>query len=71
VGDAIFKVIDRIAVNPFAFKECEELATKTKIYRKATCLSWLIIYKIAAPEIIILGIIHSSRKPANLKALKK
>jgi len=71
VGDTIFKIIDKIATNPFSFKECEELPTKTKIYRRALCLSWLIIYKITATEIIILGIIHSSRKPSKLKALKK
>jgi plasmid stabilization system protein ParE len=71
VGDAIFEVIDRIGINPLAFKECEELPTKTKIYRRAVCLSWLIIYKISGKEILILGIIHSSRKPRKLKALKK
>lgn len=40
VGDAIFNTIDRIGLNPFAFKECEELPTKSKIYRKAICKSW-------------------------------
>jgi plasmid stabilization system protein ParE len=39
IGDAIFKVIDRILINPFSFKECEELPTKTKMYRRAVCLS--------------------------------
>ena len=28
VGDALFEVIDRIAANPLAFRECEELPTK-------------------------------------------
>ena len=71
VGDAIFKTFDRIALNPFSFKECEEISTKTKIYRRAVCFSWLIIYKITPVEIIILGIIHKSRKPARLKVLRK
>ena len=70
VGDAIFKAIDHIASNPFAYKECEALPTKSKIYRRAVCLSWLIIYKITTTEIIILGIIHGSRKPSVIKSLK-
>jgi plasmid stabilization system protein ParE len=46
VGEALFATIDHISVNPFAFWECEELPTKGKIYRRATCLSWLIVYRI-------------------------
>jgi plasmid stabilization system protein ParE len=71
VGDAIFKTIDKIQQNPTAFKECEELPTKTKMYRKATCFSWSIIYKITDSEIIILGIIHHSRRPSKIKTLRK
>jgi len=71
VGDKIFKTIDYIGQHPFAFRQCEEIPTKNKIYRKAICLSWLIIYKIKHSEIIILGIIHSSRKPSIIKTLKK
>ncbi len=59
VGDAIFDVIDRIAANPLAFRECEELPTKAKIYRRALCFSWHIIYRIKAEQIVVLGIIHS------------
>ena len=29
VGDAIFSTTDRIALDPFAFKECAEILTKT------------------------------------------
>jgi plasmid stabilization system protein ParE len=71
VGDAIFNTIDRIGLNPFAFKECEELPTKSKIYRKAICKSWSIIFKITKVEVLILGVIHNSRKPAKIKVLKK
>ena len=71
VGDALFKLFDKIAAYPFAFKECEELPTKTKIYRQAKCLSWSVIYKIRPDEIIILGIIHQSRRPSKLKTLRK
>mgnify|MGYP006287025089 FL=1 len=33
VGDKIFETIDRIEHNPMAFRECEEIPTKTKVYR--------------------------------------
>lgn len=71
VGDAILETFDRIAVNPFAFRECEELITKTKMYRRAVCYSWSIIYKISGNAILILGIIHQSRRPAAFKKLRK
>ncbi len=71
IGDAIFSTIDRISINPFTFKECEYIRTKTKIYRQAACYKWSIIYRVTGMEIIILGVIHQSRKPARLKALRK
>lgn len=71
VGDAIFNTIDRIEKNPLAFKECEELSTKSKLYRRALCYSWVIIYKITETEIIILGIIHAARRPSSIKKLRK
>ena len=71
VGDAIFETIDRIGLNPYAFRECEEIPTVNKIYRKAVCQSWLIIYKIKAEEVVILGIIYGSRKPSRIKKLRK
>jgi len=71
VGDNIFETIDRIGRNPYAFRECEEIPTVNKIYRKAVCQSWLIIYKIKAEEVVILGIIYGSRKPSKIKNLRK
>lgn len=71
VGDKIFQTIDRIELNPLAFRECEEIPTKTKVYRKAICMSWLIIYKVKASEIVILGIIHGSRQPSRIRSLRK
>ena len=70
IGDEIFKTIDRIERNPLAFRGCEEIPTIGKIYRKAVCLSWLIIYKIKQDEIVILGIIHSSRRTSRIKAYR-
>jgi len=71
VGDRILATIERIEQSPFAYYECQELQTKTKIYRRAICLSWQIIYKITSSEIIVLGILHTSRKPTSIKALRK
>ncbi len=70
-GDEILKTIGRIEKNPFAFRECEEIPTINKIYRKAVCLSWLIIYKIKPAEIVILGIIHGHRRASRIKCLRK
>lgn len=70
VGNKIFEVIDRIGKNPLIFRECEEIRTAGKIYRKAVCMSWLIIYKVVDNNIIILGIIHGSRASRRISKLK-
>lgn len=71
VGDKIFETIDYIEKNPLAFRECEEIPTKNKIYRKTVCLSWLIIYKIKPAEIVILGIIHGHRRSSRIRSFRK
>lgn len=71
VTNSIYAAIDRIGENPFAFKECKEIPTKTKMYRQAVSLSWLIIYKITTTEIIILGVSHGARSPSEIKTLRK
>ncbi|RLD55231.1 MAG: hypothetical protein DRJ01_16925, partial [Bacteroidetes bacterium] len=70
-GDMIFDTIDKIELNPLIFQICEELPTKTNIYRRAICSSWTIIFKVKDLQILILGIIHSSRKPSKIRKLKK
>jgi len=71
VGNQIFKTIDRIEKNPLAFRESQGIPTKSKIYRQAICLSWLIIYKIKASEIVILGLIHQHRRPSRTRSMRK
>ena len=71
VGDSIFNRIIRIGVNPFQYKECELIPTQAKMYRQTLCLSWYIVYKIIAQQIIILGVIHKSQKPSKRKGLRK
>jgi plasmid stabilization system protein ParE len=71
VTETIFETINKIGQNPLAYRECEQLPTKTKIYRRAVCLSWIIIYKITRPKIVIPGVIHGSRNPSNIRKLRK
>ena len=71
VGDKLLETIERISQNPLIFKECEAIPTKTKIYRKAICMSWYIIFKIKATRVIVLGIIHSSRRVSIIRKLRK
>jgi plasmid stabilization system protein ParE len=56
VGDKIFETIDRIEQNPLAYRECEEIPTKTKIYRKAVCMSWRIIFKLKLLKLLFLAL---------------
>ncbi len=71
VGDAFFDTITRVSLNPFAYRECEEITTKTKMYRRAICYSWRIIYRVIGVDILVLGVIHNSRRPSAIKALRK
>jgi plasmid stabilization system protein ParE len=71
VSEAIENTITKIGEHPFAYKECEQLPTKTKMYRQAVCLSWLIIYKITNDEILVLSIIHGARNPKNIGKLRR
>lgn len=71
VGETILDTLQRIELHPYSFRECDSLPTKSKMYRQAVCMSWNIIFKVTNTDIRILGIIHSSRKPTNLKTLIK
>lgn len=71
VGDRIFEKIEQIGNNPLAFRECEEIPTKSKLYRKAICLSWQIVFRVRKKQITVLGIIHSNRKRSYIKKLRK
>lgn len=71
VGEAIYATIKRIAENPLYYQECKYMLTKAKMYRQAICLSWFIIYKITATEVIILGVLPQANHPSKFKALRK
>ncbi|HYF32612.1 MAG TPA: type II toxin-antitoxin system RelE/ParE family toxin [Chitinophagaceae bacterium] len=71
ISDYFLKLLTESDALHLPTKECEQLATEDRIYRQAVCSSWLIIYKITDKKVIILGIIHSSRKPSRIKRLKR
>ena len=71
VGDMIFETIDKIELNPLVFQTCEQLPNKSNNYRRAICSSWTIVFKVTEFQILILGIIHSSRRPSKIKKLKR
>ncbi len=70
VGESIIFSISKILANPHSYKECKYLPTKIKMYRQTLCLSWNIFYRIRDYEIVILGILHTARKPSIIKKLR-
>ena len=71
VTETIFETVKKIGQKPFAYKECGQIPTKTKIYRQAKCLSWIIVFKILKAEILVLGVIHGARNPKKLRKLRR
>ena len=71
IGDGLLEAIETLSINPWKYKECEQLPSKNKIYRQVHYKSWYIIYKISTSEIIVLGIVHMSRNPVELRTLRR
>ena len=71
VGDAINKTIQRVAKTPTAFKEVAELSTVSKMYRRAVCFSWSVVFRIKNDDVLILGIIHTASRASKLKVLRR
>jgi len=69
--DEIIDFADTFVEMPLRFPECSDLPTKGKIYRGALYEKYRIIYKVWKKEIIILGIIHTSRSPQEIKKLRR
>jgi plasmid stabilization system protein ParE len=69
--DDIIDFADSLGEMPLRHPECRELPTKSKIYRNAVYANkYRIIYRVVASEVVILGIIHTSRSPAEIKKLR-
>lgn len=71
VGEGINKTMTKIVDNPLIYAECENIPTKTKIYREAGFKTWLIIFKVKSDQVTILGVISSKRKPTRFKKMTR
>lgn len=69
--DEIITFADSFSQMPMRYPECKELPTKSKIYRNAIyAKKYRIIFKVTSSEVVILGIIHTSRSPSEIKKLR-
>lgn len=71
VARGINKSMEKIIENPTSYSECENLPTKSKLYREARYKSWLIIFKLNKSEVIILGVLNGKQKPKTFRNLRK
>lgn len=69
VAEGINKTMSKIVENPLIYAVCENIPTKTKIYREAGYKSWLIIFKVKAHKITILGVLNGKQKPSTFRKL--
>lgn len=69
IGDGINKTMTKIIENPLIYSECENLPTKSKIYREANYKTWLIVFKVKNYTITILGVLSGKRKTSSFKKL--
>jgi len=70
IGNGINKTMNKIIENPLIYSECENLPTKSKIYREATYTTWLIVFKIKNYHITILGVLSGKRKSSSFKKIR-
>jgi plasmid stabilization system protein ParE len=70
VGDGIQRTMNKIILNPTIYYECENILTKTKIYREANYKSWLIVFKLKGDVVTILGVLSGKRKTSSFRNRK-
>lgn len=70
VGDGIPKTMNKIILNPTIDSECENIPTKSKIYREAVYKTWQIVFKLKGNTITILGVLSGKRKPSRFRGIK-
>ena len=69
VGDGISETMAKIIENPLIYSECENIPTKTKIYREARYKTWLVVFKVKALQVTILGVLSAKQKPTTFRKL--
>jgi plasmid stabilization system protein ParE len=71
ISKGINKAMSKIIDNPLIYAECENIPTKTKIYREAGYKSWLIVFKVKGSQVTILGVLNGKQKPASFRKITK
>ena len=62
--------MNKIIMNPTIYAECENIPTKSKIYREAVYKTWQIIFKLKGNKVTILGVLSGKRKPSRFREIK-
>lgn len=70
VSIGINSAMNKIILNPTIYAECENIQTKSKIYREAVYKTWQIIFKLKVDTITILGVLSGKRKPSRFREIK-
>lgn len=70
VSIGINVAMNKIILNPTIYAECENIPTKSKIYREAGYKSWLIVFKLKGNVITVLGVLSGKRKPSRFRKIK-
>jgi plasmid stabilization system protein ParE len=70
VSIGINSAMNKIILNPTIYAECENIPTKSKIYREAVYKTWQIIFKLKGNQITILGVLSGKRKPSSFRKIK-
>ena len=64
VSIGINATMNKIILNPTIYAECENIPTKSKIYREALYKSWQIVFKLKGNTVTNLGVLSGKRKPS-------
>ncbi len=67
VGDGIQDTMNKIILNPTIYSECENIPTKSKIYREAVYKTWQIVFKLKGNNVTILGVMSGKLKPSRFR----
>ena len=71
VSDGISNAMSKIIDNPLIYTECENIPTKTKIFREAGYKSWLIVFKVKNNQVTILAVISGKQKPSVFRSVTR
>jgi plasmid stabilization system protein ParE len=64
VSIGINATMNKIILNPTIYAECENIPTKSKIYREAVYKTWQIVFKLKGNSVTILRVLSGKRKPS-------